>query len=150
MKAPTLSLTNDHLHEKLCCETRRLVYYAQHQFKQGQLSLFFRKGDFLYSYRFWVEGYTGEEEVIQTGAITANDRLTKTPWGPRYYQRLIRELFPTRETSEMKCYELYTLHLGIVRADIVAKNLHHLIAKFVEHKVYSEDQEQLLVFIQST
>jgi hypothetical protein len=99
------------------------------QFKQGHLSFLVHKGDFLYSYRIWMVDNKGVEQIIPTvDAIAASKSLVDTPLGHDYYKEFIRYLFPKR-TNEMKCYELYTLHLGIVCAEIVAKNHQQLIAQ---------------------
>jgi hypothetical protein len=116
---------NCHLSERLCCEIRQLAHFSQAQFKQGHLSCLFRKGDFLYSYQLWVEDGSGTKQIIPTGAILSNNNLVNTPLGQHYYLEFVRHLFPV---FDMKCYELYTLHLGIVRADIVTKNQQQLIA----------------------
>lgn len=92
-----------------------------------------RKNDFLYSYRLWVEDDEGVEQAIEQ-SIPTNETLHKTPLGHRFYKELLRWLFPS-QSQQMKCYELYTLYLGVLPAALVSRNDRALIAMLLERDV---------------
>ncbi len=63
-----------------------------------------------------------------------NSSLHNVPLGHRFYKELLRLLFPS-QSQQMKCYELYTLYLGILPASIVSKNDRALIGLLLERDV---------------
>ena len=73
------------------------------------------------------------EQVIEQ-SIPTNENLHRTPLGHRFYKELLRWLFPS-QSQQMKCYELYTLYLGILPAALVSKNDRALIAMMLERDV---------------
>lgn len=55
------------------------------------------------------------------------------PIGPQFYEELAKP-FKEKKRSLMYFYELYTLHLGIVRADIVENNNNNLACNFANNR----------------
>jgi hypothetical protein len=141
----------EQLREKIQQETQQLIHCTQVWIKQGLFSIIARKGDYIYSYNLWVLNSNNDEQVVDTDEILSNNTLVNMPLGPQFYEELLKSLFPN--SRGMKCYELYTLHLGIVKADIVAKNLKKLCAVWLsgtseasseENKRYSASGHWLL------
>jgi hypothetical protein len=120
------SLAVGQLREKIRQETRHLVHYSQERIKQGKHSILVRKGDFIYTYQlFWFISRNFKEFEFP---IHSNNDLATTPLGPQFYEKFQQYVnrsvnsLASRKVEGVKCYELYTIHLGIVRNDVVAKN----------------------------
>jgi hypothetical protein len=143
VRAPTITPLHGQLHrdngttEKMVAKLKKhvwqLVHTAHEHLAMGYTAMMVRRSDFLYSYRLWVEDDEGVEQVLEQ-SIPANPNLHNTPIGHRFYKELLRWSFPS-QSQQMKCYELYTLYLGILPAALVSKNDRALIALLLEREV---------------
>jgi len=107
-----------------------LVHTSHHYLDQGYTSMVVRKGDFLYSYRLWMEDDEGVEQIINQPILPKNYQL---PIGHRFFKEVLRTLFPSQsQAQQMKCYELFTLYLGVLPTVLVAKHDRALINLLLE------------------
>ncbi len=94
-----------------------MCYQAQKHLSQGYCSMLMKSGDFQYSYRLWIEDTEGIEVPLEQ-----NIAQQSTPLSSAYFKDL------TKRTSRgVKCYELYSLYLGMVSVNIVANHERTLI-----------------------
>lgn len=80
-----------------------------------------KSGDFQYYYRLWVEkskSKDNEEDELVPDTIVQ----PAVPLSSSFYKELVR-----KTPGGFKCYELYTLYLGLVSVNMVASNARGLI-----------------------
>jgi len=113
-----------------------MYYQAHRHLSMGYYSMVMRSGDFQYSYRLWVEDDEGVEQSLEQPILGGNQKThyPHTPLSHRFYKDLLRTLFPS-QSPQMKCYELYTLYLGILPSALVSKNDRALVALLLERDV---------------
>lgn len=80
-----------------------------------------KAGDFQYSYRLWVEDSDGfevqlEQPIVQPGVTSP------AAGSAAFYRELVK-----KTPRGYKCYELYTLYLGILSVNVVANHERKLI-----------------------
>jgi len=96
-----------------------LCHQAQKHLALGYCSMLMKSGEFQYSYRLWLEDNDHAEvpfdqELVSPGSIF-------TP-GNAFYKDLVK-----RTPRATKCYELYSLYLGILSVNIVASHERKLL-----------------------
>eukprot|EP01113_Clastostelium_recurvatum_P003563 TRINITY_DN11557_c0_g1_i3.p1 TRINITY_DN11557_c0_g1~~TRINITY_DN11557_c0_g1_i3.p1 ORF type:complete len:813 (+),score=167.06 TRINITY_DN11557_c0_g1_i3:109-2439(+) len=107
-----------------------MYYHAHRHLAMGYTSMVMRSGDFQYSYRLWVEDDEGAEQPLDL----PRSQYPATPQSHKFYKDLLRAQYPS-QLPQMKCYELYTLYLGILPAALVSKNDKALVALLLEGDV---------------
>lgn len=88
-----------------------MCYLAQNRLAEGYSSMLVKSGEFQYSYHLWLEDNEGYEVPIEN-PFTHNARALRST----FYRDLIK-----RTPRASKCYELYTLYLGLVAVSTIAK-----------------------------
>ena len=104
-----------------------LVFKAQRYLSSGYTGMSVRDGQVTYSYRLWVEDESGREETI---ALPLPGH--ETPFDCSFYKDLTRALFPSAKPGTIECFELYTLHVGVVSAQTIAAQNRRLVASLRE------------------
>eukprot|EP00003_Mantamonas_plastica_P000318 TRINITY_DN1029_c0_g2_i13.p1 TRINITY_DN1029_c0_g2~~TRINITY_DN1029_c0_g2_i13.p1 ORF type:complete len:870 (-),score=304.56 TRINITY_DN1029_c0_g2_i13:23-2632(-) len=97
-----------------------MVYEAQKHLAQGYTSMLMKCGEFQYSYRLWMEDSEGNPLPLDQ-----NQRLEFLVSNSESYKDLGKGLFPSMRG--VRCFELYTLYLGILSCENVEAHNDRLI-----------------------
>jgi hypothetical protein len=106
-----------------------MCYQAQKHLSQGYSTMLIKSGDFQYSYRLWVEDNEGNDVSVE------HNLPSYLPLSNSYYQDLVK-----KSKTGVKCYEIYSLYLGFVSVNMVArhdKKLSQLLTMNKKDKNYS-------------
>jgi len=98
----------------------KMCYDAQQHLSLGYCTMLIRKTDFQYSYRLWIEDFEGNEIPLEQPIV----QNPTDPLSPSFYTDLIKK---TRGAT--KCYELYTLCIGMLSVSMVASHERSLQSK---------------------
>jgi len=90
-----------------------MCYQGQKHLAQGYCSMLIKAGDFQYSYRLWIEDIEGNDLPLPL----EQNAPSYLPLNNTYYQELVK-----KTKTGVKCYELYSLYLGVVSVNVVAKH----------------------------
>jgi len=94
-----------------------LCYLAQKHLALGYCSMLIKSGDLQYSYRLWLEDNEGAEIQIEQPLTQIANQLNSS-----YYKDLVK-----KTPKATKCYELYSIYLGLLSVSMVAAHDSSLI-----------------------
>ncbi|KAK6624388.1 hypothetical protein RUM44_011247 [Polyplax serrata] len=133
LTAPTLDFT----HEETAVLTRKqlwsMVDYSRSQLQEGHLSMMWKDTTFNYAYFLWFEKPSGSplKPKIYPTAVVKNF----PPPGifiEDFYRRLIEACFPKISPRDVRCYELFCIHLGLATSSCVLEHSRRLAATIWE------------------
>ncbi|XP_016382094.1 Hermansky-Pudlak syndrome 1 protein homolog isoform X1 [Sinocyclocheilus rhinocerous] len=140
MIAPSLNVT-DHavselgkgpLADFIKSKVWSLVATAQQYLQKGYTTVTLRDGDYFYCYFLWFENETGYKlEVIDIPSSPDNG----APVGMLtcdYYRKLLRYYSKKHQNEVLKCYELFTVHLGVIPSEYILQHCSQLARKLWE------------------
>ncbi|XP_064625622.1 BLOC-3 complex member HPS1-like [Lineus longissimus] len=134
--APSLSLLNkddkmdatNMIKEKIW----QMVDWVQSKLTQGYVSMSKREGDFTYSYFLWFEDVSGSPLVIQQPFQPYKVNIPPGVIAGNFYKEMIKTCFPNFVPRSVHCYEVMTVHVGLVPTDLVLKHCRKLAASLWE------------------
>jgi len=108
---------SEHMVQYLKSKVWELCYLAQKHLNLGYCSMLIKSGDLQYSYRLWLEDSEGVEVQIELPITHIANPLTSS-----YYKDLVK-----KTPKATKCYELYSIYLGLLSVSMVSTHDSNLI-----------------------
>ena len=133
LTAPTLNFT----YEETAVLTKKqlwsMVDYSRSQLRDGHFSIMWKDTTFNYAYFLWFEKPSGsplKPKIYPTSLIK-----NFSPPGiliEDFYKRLIEACFPKMSSRDVRCYELFCIHLGLATSSCVLEHSRRLAATIWE------------------
>lgn len=110
-----------------------MVKFTRCHLQQGNLSIMWKDTTFNYVYFLWFEDKAGSplkprifpthsSRALPQAGILCGD----------FYQRLIEVCFPKMTLSNVRCFELFCIHLGLATSPVVLEQTRRLAATIWE------------------
>ncbi|XP_016148542.1 Hermansky-Pudlak syndrome 1 protein homolog [Sinocyclocheilus grahami] len=109
-----------------------LVATAQRYLQKGYATVTLRDGDYFYCYFLWFENETGYKLEVIDIPSSPDDAAPVGMLTCDYYRRLLRYYSKKYQNEVVKCYELFTVHLGVIPNEYILQHCSQLARKLWE------------------
>uniref|UniRef100_A0A3Q3K968 HPS1 biogenesis of lysosomal organelles complex 3 subunit 1 n=1 Tax=Monopterus albus TaxID=43700 RepID=A0A3Q3K968_MONAL len=109
-----------------------LVSTTRHFLRKGYSTVTLRDGDFYFCYFLWFESETGYKLEAGDIPVLPDDSAPIGMLAWDYYWKLLRYYSKNQQGEMVKCYELLTVHLGVIPTDIILQHCRQLASKLWE------------------